>query len=90
MRNFFWGRACSRRVGRLMSKHEERWLRVLQLGSRVTLLVDMGPVGEPVECQVCGKPVVRVYNTCSTGHRSLNEPFCREHHPSPLARHLAG
>lgn len=49
----------------------------------MTVIVDRGPVGEPMECQVCGK---RLYDTCATGHNRLNEPYCREHHPSPLVR----
>lgn len=87
MRGFLWSRACSRRLARLMRRHEDRWLRVLQLGTRVTVLVDVGPVGKPVECKVCGRPVARVLDTCSTGHNVLNEPYCKEHHPSPLARY---
>ena len=89
VRDVFSVRTCSRRIGKAMARHEEGWLRVLQLGSRVTVIVDRGPVGEPMECEVCGKPVKRLLDTCATEHNRLNEPYCREHHPSPVVRNLA-
>lgn len=80
------GKTCSRRLSRLLAKHEERWVRVLQLGRRVTVLVDAGPVGEPTACVVCGRKVLRICDSCSTGHNIVNEPYCRYHHPNPIAQ----
>lgn len=82
----FWGKTCSRRIAALMSRHEDRWVRVLQISQRVTILVDLESVGEPTECVVCGRKVHRVFDTCSTQHNQLNEPYCREHHPNSLAK----
>lgn len=31
VRDVFSVRTCSRRIGKAMARHEERWLRVLQL-----------------------------------------------------------
>lgn len=88
MKGFFWGRTCSGLLVRMMKRHEDRWVRVLQLGTRVTVLVDVGPVGEPVKCEVCGKPVARIYDTCADGHKSLSEPYCADRHPSSLAKFM--
>lgn len=90
MSAIFWAKTCSRQLGRVLTKHEERWIRVLQLGQRVTVLVDVGPVGEPTTCTVCGSKALRVYDGCSTGHNVLNKPYCREHHPDPIARWVKG
>lgn len=84
------GKTCSRRLSRLLAQHEERWVRVLQLGRRVTLLVDVGPVGATTTCVVCGRKVLRIYNSCSAGHYIVSEPYCRNHHPSPIAEGIRG
>ena len=40
-RTWFASKTCSRNVARIMARHEDRHVRVLQLGKRVSMLVDL-------------------------------------------------
>lgn len=48
-RTWFAAKTCSRNVARLIARHEDRYVRVVQLGSRVSLLVDLSVVS-PAQC----------------------------------------
>lgn len=49
-RTWFTVRTCSRTFARIMARHEDRHVRVIQLGKRVSMLVDLGKATD-AECR---------------------------------------
>lgn len=45
-RTWFAGKTCSRNIARIMARHEDRHVRVIQLGKRVSMLVDLNKATE--------------------------------------------